>query len=123
MSSEPAVSVIIIFFNAQRFLREAIDSVFAQTSQNWELILADDGSIDGSTAMARDYEAKYPDRVRCVEHEAHRNRGMSPTRNLGARHSRGQWIAFLDADDVWYPNKLEEQRQLLAAHPEAGLLY
>jgi glycosyltransferase involved in cell wall biosynthesis len=123
MSSTPAVSVIIIFFNAERFLREAIDSVLAQSDQDWELILADDGSTDASPEIARSYQSNDPRRVRYIQHEGHQNRGMSPTRNLAARNSRGEWIAFLDADDVWCPNKLEEQRQLLAANPEAGLLY
>jgi glycosyltransferase involved in cell wall biosynthesis len=123
MPSDPAVSVIIIFFNARQFFREAIVSVLSQTSQDWELILADDGSTDGSTEIAREYENQYPGRVRYVEHENHRNRGMSPTRNLAVRHSRGKWIAFLDSDDVWLPDKIQEQLELLTKHPDAGLLY
>jgi glycosyltransferase involved in cell wall biosynthesis len=123
MPTGPFVSVIVIFFNARPFFREAIDSIFAQTYPNWELILADDGSTDGSTEIAKEYERQYPGRVRYVEHEEHRNRGMSPTRNLAVRHGRGEWIAFLDADDVWVPNKLEHQMCLLAKHPDAGLLY
>jgi glycosyltransferase involved in cell wall biosynthesis len=123
MDRDPAVSVIIIFYNANRFLAEAIESVLHQTEESWELVLADDGSTDRSTAIAREYADKFAPKVRYVEHAGHRNQGMSPTRNLGIRSSAGEWIAFLDSDDVWKPGKLAEQLRLLAAHPEAGLLY
>jgi glycosyltransferase involved in cell wall biosynthesis len=121
--TQPAVSVVIIFLNAERFLQEAIESVCAQTCGDWELILADDGSNDRSTAIAREYENRFPDRVTYLDHPDHQNRGMSATRNAAVRRSRGKWIAFLDADDVWLPNKLEEQQRIVADHPEAGLLY
>lgn len=125
MSRKPLVSCIIIFFNAKKetFFEEAIESVLAQTYENWELLLADDGSRDESTAIALDYARRYPERIRYVEHEGHENRGMSATRNLGIRHSKGEYIAFLDADDVWFPNKLEEQVPLLEARPTVGMLY
>lgn len=119
----PLVSVIIIFYNAERFLLEAIESVLAQSLPDWELILADDGSTDQSTAQARAWAEAYPGQILYVEHEGHGNRGMSATRNLGVRHSRAKWIAFLDSDDVWQPFKLAEQSGLLQAHPEARLLY
>jgi glycosyltransferase involved in cell wall biosynthesis len=124
----PAVSIIIIFFNAERFLAEAIDSVLRQTETDWELLLVDDGSTDGSTAIAREFaRAMEPGhthaRIRYLEHPRHQNRGMSATRNLGIRHSRGEWVAFLDSDDVWNPDKLTEQRRLLALNPNAGMLY
>ncbi|MEG3439697.1 glycosyltransferase family 2 protein [Pannus brasiliensis CCIBt3594] len=123
MNDRPLVSSIIIFFNAERFFEEAIESVFAQTYENWELILADDGSTDGSTALARGYADRYPEKVRYLEHEGHQNRGMSATRNLGIRHARGEYIAFLDSDDVWLPNKLERQVTLARSNPSAALIY
>src|SRR5438093_8888063 len=109
MKDHPLVSSIIIFFNAEKYFAEAIDSALAQTYPNWELILCDDGSTDGSTQIARKYAERYPDRVRYCEHEGHVNRGMSATRNLGLRHARGELIAWLDADDVWLPHKLARQ--------------
>ena len=121
--AKPVVSAIIIFFNARRFLEEAIESVLAQTYDAWEILLVDDGSTDGSRALALGYVERYPERVRCLEHEGHQNRGMSASRNLGIRHSRGQYVAFLDADDVWLPTKLEHQIALLESHPEAGMVY
>jgi glycosyltransferase involved in cell wall biosynthesis len=122
-TSGPLVSVVIIFLNTERYLEEAIESVFAQSHLDWELLLVDDGSTDGSTAIARGYAARHPGRVRYLEHEGHQNRGMSASRNLGIRHARGDLIAFLDADDVWFPPTLEEQVAALQAHPEAGVAY
>ncbi|HEX7185061.1 MAG TPA: glycosyltransferase family A protein [Thermoanaerobaculia bacterium] len=123
MSGRPLVSVVTIFFNAGRFLPEAVESVLAQTYPNWELLLVDDGSTDGSRAIAEEHAARFPGRVRCLEHPGRANRGMSASRNLGLRHARGELIAFLDADDVWLPEKLERQVEALAAHPEAALVY
>lgn len=124
MNKQPLVSCIIIFFNAgEKFFIEAIESIFAQSYDNWELLLADDGSSDESTAIALRYAQQYPDKVYYVEHEGHQNRGMSATRNLGIRHAKGEYIAFLDADDVWLPHKLEQQVSILESHPEAAMLY
>jgi glycosyltransferase involved in cell wall biosynthesis len=120
---EPAVSVIIIFYNAERFLAEAINSVLQQSDPNWELLLCDDGSLDASAQIARDYAARGDGRIRYIEHPDHENRGMSATRNLGIQSSRGEWVAFLDADDFWLPYKLAEQQALLRANPDAALLY
>jgi glycosyltransferase involved in cell wall biosynthesis len=123
MNDDTLVSAIIIFLNAERYLEEAIGSVLAQTYPNWELLLVDDGSTDGSTAIARRYAAQHPERIRYLEHPGHQNRGMSATRNLGIRSARGRYIAFVDADDVWLRHKLEQQVAVLEAHPEAGMVY
>ena len=121
--ASPVVSAIIIFLDAEQFIEEAIGSVLAQTYRDWELILVDDGSSDGSTAIARRYAEQYPDRVCYLDHPHHANRGKSASRNLGIRHSRGKLIGFLDADDVWLPRKLEQQVAILAAHPAAAMVY
>ncbi len=123
MTAHPRVSTIIIFLNGERFIEEAIESVFAQTYREWELLLVDDGSVDGSTAIARRYAEKSPAKVRCLEHDNHQNRGMSASRNLGVKHARGEYLAFLDADDVWFPQKLEQQVAILNSQPEAAMLY
>src|SRR5215218_5812117 len=98
MSSESLVSVIIIFLDAERFIEEAIESVFAQTYDDWELLLVDDGSTDGDTRIALEYAEQNPGRVRYLQHPGHQNRGMSASRNLGIGSARGEYIAFLDAD-------------------------
>lgn len=123
MNSQKPVSVIIIFWNEEKFLQEAIDSVVHQTYSNWELLLVDDGSQDGSTACARSYTARYPDRIRYLEHAGHQNRGMSASRNLGIKHAAGEYVSFLDADDTLFPKSLEEQTALLEAYPLAALVY
>jgi len=123
MSRQPLVSVVIIFLNGEEFIGEAIESVLNQTYQNWELMLVDDGSSDGSTEIARRYAARDPGRVRYLEHPGHANRGMSASRNLGSRSGEGEYVAFLDADDVWLPRKLEEQVAILESHPSAGMVY
>lgn len=123
MTDTPLVSVIIIFLDAAKFIRESIESVFEQTYNNWELLLVDDGSSDSSTQIARHYAVENSRRVRYLEHEGHKNHGMSATRNLGLRHATGEYIAFLDADDVWLPDKLEQQLKIMQLHPEAGMVY
>ncbi len=121
---EPLISCIIIFFNPDRqFLIKAIESVFAQTHSHWELILVDDGSTNIGTDIARDYAQKYPDRVRYLEHDCHQNLGMSAARNLGIAHARGEYIAFLDADDTWLDETLTEQVAILDTNPDAAMVY
>jgi glycosyltransferase involved in cell wall biosynthesis len=121
--SAARVSAIIIFLNEERFIQEAIESVLSQGYQNWELLLVDDGSSDGSSAIARRYAAEFPGKIRYLDHPGHQNRGMSASRNLGVRHGRGAYVAFLDADDVWLPNKLAHQVAILDAQPEAALVH
>src|SRR5215213_4686997 len=123
MSDIPLVSCIITFLNAEKFIQEAIDSVLAQTHENVELLLVDDGSTDESTQIALRFAERFPKKVRYLEHAGHENRGAAASRNLGLRHARGEYIALLDADDVWLPNKLEEQVAILGSHPEAGMVY
>src|SRR5579862_1030782 len=103
--SMPLVSVIISFLNGARFIREAVESVFVQTYRNWELLLVDDGSTDQSTQIAREYASLHSENVRYLEHNGHSNRGLSASRNLGIRRSGGEFLAFLDCDDVWLPQK------------------
>lgn len=123
MVKEPLVSIIVIFLNEEQYIQEAIDSVFAQTYEHWELLLVDDGSTDNSTAIARRYAQEYPAKVRYLEHEGHENRGMSATRNLGVRHAKGKYISYLDGDDVWLPRKLEQQVAILETQPETDMVY
>lgn len=118
------VSVVIPFYNTPAaFLREAIQSVIAQTYRYWELLLVDDGSTGQAREVARNYAATNEARIRYLDHPGHENRGHSASRNLGIAHARGEFIALLDSDDVWLPQKLDEQVSLMDAHPEVGMLY
>jgi glycosyltransferase involved in cell wall biosynthesis len=118
----PLISVVIPFLNVENYLEEAIESVLAQTYSHWELILVDDGSQDGSRAIAERYCRANPDRIRCVEHHGRVNRGVSISRNLGRRYANGPFVAFLDSDDKWVPTKLETQVEILNNHPEVDII-
>lgn len=119
----PAVTVVIIFLDAEPFLSEAIESVLAQTYADYELILVDDGSTDRSTEIAKGYAAGNPGRVLYAEHEGHQNRGMSASRNHGVDMGRGRLISFLDADDIWLPKRLERFVAAIESFPDAGMVY
>jgi len=119
----PRVSVITIFLDAERFLAETIESVIAQSFREWELLLVDDGSSDGSPAIAWRLANRSDGRIRYVRHADRANHGMSASRNLGLAQASGEFVAFLDADDVWVPDKLREQVDVLDAEPAAGLVY
>ena len=113
MTDQPLVSILMPVFNSARFLAEAVESVQAQTYTNWELVICDDGSVDGSREIAFRYSERDPRRIRALAHPGGGNLGVSATRNLGLRHASGDLIAMLDADDVWLPRKLEEQVALI----------
>jgi glycosyltransferase involved in cell wall biosynthesis len=98
MKNPPLVSCVINFFNAEKFFQEAIESILAQTYNNGELLLVDDGSTDGSTAIAQKYAQNYPDKIFYLEHEHHQNKGTSAARNLGMKKAQGKYIAFLHAN-------------------------
>lgn len=118
----PRVSVVMIFLNAERYIDEAVESVLAQDFRDFELILVDDGSAEACGAIARSYAGRHAPMVRYLEHEGHRNRGMSASRNLGISAAQGEFIAFIDADDVWAPRKLAEQVSIMDDHPELGMV-
>lgn len=118
----PRVSVIIIFLNGEAFLPAAIQSVMGQTFQDFELLLCDDGSGEAASGIAKAWAARHPGKVFYLEHPGHVNRGMSATRNLGLDQARGEFVAFIDADDVWAPEKLADQAAIMDAHPELGMV-
>jgi glycosyltransferase involved in cell wall biosynthesis len=107
------VSVIIPAWNAERYIGDTIESALGQTLAAEEIIVVDDGSTDGTAALARSYPAP-------VTVVSERVGGPGAARNLGASRSRGEWLAFLDADDLWLPEKLE--RQLAKAGPDTALI-
>ena len=123
MSEQKQVSVVIIFLNGEKFIDEAIASVLAQTYTKWELLLVDDGSTDSSTSIAKAHANRFPDKIRYLEHSRHRNLGKSASRNLGAVMSTGDYIAFLDSDDIFLPEKLARQVVILDRYPEVAMVY
>jgi glycosyltransferase involved in cell wall biosynthesis len=123
MPSRPRVSVVLIFLDEEGFLDAAIDSVRAQSFEDWELHLVDDGSSDRGPEIARRHADEDPHRIHYIEHPGHANLGPSAARNVGLAASRGEFVAFLDGDDVWLPERLARAVALLDAHPEAGMVY
>jgi len=119
--TSPAVSVVTIFLDAEEFLRESIESVLAQRFDSWELLLVDDGSTDRSAEIARWYAARFPAKVKVLEHPGRANRGMSASRNLALSQAQGEFVSLLDSDDVWFPWTLNEQVDALRSHPPAAL--
>ena len=105
------ISCIIGVFNGKRYIREALDSILAQTYLPLEILVADDGSTDGTPAVV----AGYGDKVRYFWQS---NAGPGAARNLGLSKAQGEFISFLDADDLWHPEKLEHQMARFQARPE-----
>lgn len=105
-NTEVLVSIIMPAYNCEKYLRDAIKSVIGQTYPNWELIVIDDGSKDNTAAIVDDFVKSDP-RIRLVKNG--RNLGVSAARNRGISLANGDWIAFLDSDDIWDRAKLEKQ--------------
>jgi GT2 family glycosyltransferase len=123
MAERPLVSIVVPFRDEERFLGDAVASVLAQTYDAWELLLVDDGSRDGSTALARELARAHPGRIHYLEHEGHANLGTSVARNLGIAHAKGESLAFLDADDVFLPDRLERELPILLASSRIGMVW
>jgi glycosyltransferase involved in cell wall biosynthesis len=119
-SVAPLVSVIVPVYNGERFLRAALDSALAQTCQDFEIIVIDDGSKDSSGAIADEYAARHPEKF-VVIHQA--NGGLVVVRNAGLAVARGRYVALLDADDVWLPHHLAASIAVLEQRPEIGLVH
>jgi glycosyltransferase involved in cell wall biosynthesis len=117
------ITVIVPFLNMRRFLPDAVDSVRRQTHADWELLLVDDGSDDGGAEYALAAAAEDPQRVRVLLPSPTSAHGASAARNRGLRVSRGEYIAFLDADDIWLPDKLERQLAILSDSPDAAMTF
>lgn len=122
MASDPIVSAVLIFYNEEKFIAEAIESVLQQTFEAWELLLVDDGSTDASTELALRHARCHPERIKYLHHDRHENRGPSASRNLGAKNARGEYIAFLDGDDKWFSHKLAAQVAILDQNPDVGMV-
>ena len=113
---EPIVSIVMPAYNAGAYIEEAIHSVLTQTFTDWELIIVDDGSKDNTAEVVAEHLADK--RIQYIKQE---NRGASSSRNVGIRQSKGRYIAFFDADDVWLPDKLTKQMAIFKKYPATGV--
>ena len=118
--NNPLVSVIMPAYNSEKYIRSAIDSVLTQTYENFELILINDCSQDSTLTIMNEYAQK-DGRIKVVSNKV--NSGVSFSRNRTISMSRGEYVAFIDSDDIWAPEKLEKQVQLISEIPDAVLVY
>jgi glycosyltransferase involved in cell wall biosynthesis len=113
---EPKVSVVIPVFNCANFIGDAVESVLCQTLKPIEIIVVNDGSTDNTNDILKKYSGK----IICIQQE---NRGPASARNNGIRNAKGEFIAFLDSDDIWVPNKLERQMEVFLRNPDLAMVY
>ena len=112
----PKVSIVIPTYNSSQYISEALDSVLAQTYKDYEIIVVDDGSTDDTIQALQPYMS----RIKYIYKE---NGGPGSARNVGIRNAQGEYIAFLDSDDLWLPEKLEKQVRYLERYPEISLVF
>src|SRR5574341_1935425 len=112
------VSAIIPVYNGEKYIEDAIRSVLTQTFSDLELIIVDDGSTDKTGEICKGFLSD--SRVKYIYQE---NQGVSSARNTGIKRSNGEYVAFLDADDYWLPDKTEEQIKFLKIHKEFGMVH
>jgi glycosyltransferase involved in cell wall biosynthesis len=115
----PAIDVVMCCYNSQKYLSEAIDSVLDQTYNNWHLVIINDGSTDATEQIIKSYiSSGVP-----ITYHKQKNQGFASARQQALGLSNNDWIALLDHDDIWYPNKLEIQAQTIAKHKDLGILF
>lgn len=112
MNSCPQVSVIMPAYNSEKYIKDTIQCVINQTFSDFELIVIDDCSKDGTAAIVRDYALR-DHRIRVISLARNMGAPAGP-RNIGVRQARGIWVAFIDSDDIWHPSKLERQLEVLS---------
>jgi glycosyltransferase involved in cell wall biosynthesis len=113
---KPLISVIIPVYNTEKYLAEAIDSILAQTYSPLEIIVVDDGSIDKTAKVAQQYGSS-------VRYHYQQNQGISAARNAGIALAKGEFFAFLDADDLWVPQKLDLQMRFFIVNNELEAVF
>lgn len=123
MKRKPKVSVCIPSYNHARYLPMSLESALAQTYRDFEIILVDDGSTDGSLEIAERYAARHPDLIKVYTHPNKVNRGISETGNLAYAKSSGEYWCGLCSDDAWLPDKLAREVEVLNNNPEIGFVY
>lgn len=119
MAVKPLVSIIVPVFNKEKWILQTLQSIASQTYENWECIVVDDGSSDRSLSLIHEFTNSTKGNWKVISQI---NAGQSPARNTGLRTAKGDFVAFLDGDDLWLPNKLLDQVNFLIARPEVDAL-
>ncbi len=119
MAMNPKVSINLCCYNGENYLAEALKSIAAQTFKDWELVFINDGSIDATEKIILDFKAQgYP-----VMYHYQQNKGLGASRNEAFKKSSGTYIAFIDHDDLWFPDKLRQQVEMLDGRQDTALVY
>lgn len=120
MESNPLISIVMPCYNAEITLPETLQSIAQQTYEHWELVAIDDGSKDKTLKILNAFRSLYPTQVRIISHP---NAGQVKSKNRGLEIAQGTFVAFMDSDDLWDPEKLSIQCAYMLEHPETGLCY
>ena len=123
LSKDPCVSVCIANYNYAHTLGIALHSVIRQSMSDFEILVIDDGSTDDSIALLQEWAAHFPEKIRILRHENNQNRGVAATYQLAFHSARGEFVAFLEADDAWHPRHLERKIHLLKSKPDIGVIF
>jgi glycosyltransferase involved in cell wall biosynthesis len=115
----PLISVAICCFNGERYLEKTLNSVLAQDYSNFEMVIVDDGSNDGTVEIIE----RFASRNKCIRAYLRSNHGLPASRNYSFGQARGEWIAIIDQDDLWYPTRLSRQLGIAQRYPTAGLVF
>ena len=115
----PRVGVIIPCYNQERYVGLTINSALAQNYADFSVVVVDDGSTDNTPAILNTYS----DRITILKHDVPGNHGQAAALNLGIKYTESEYVAFLDSDDLWHPDKLRKQVEVLDRYPEVGLVY
>ncbi|MFW2612237.1 glycosyltransferase family 2 protein [Aliarcobacter butzleri] len=121
MNKEPLISIITPMYNAKIYIEETIQSVINQTYKNWEMIIIDNCSTDDSLEIIKYYQ-KYYEKIKYIKLDFNSG-GPARPRNVGLKNAKGEFVAFLDADDVWLPEKLEKQIRFLEENPDVDICH
>lgn len=108
MEQTQLVSVIVPLYNAEKYIEETMESILNQTYKNIEIVIVDDGSKDQSSSIVKNFKKKYPEQIKYILQE---NQGVSVARNTGIENANGEYISFLDSDDLWHSTKIEKQME------------
>jgi glycosyltransferase involved in cell wall biosynthesis len=114
------VSIILPVYNGEKYLSETIDSIIEQTFADWEIVAVNDGSTDNSHSILQQYKSNLGSKIKIIDQE---NSGVSVARNVAIDNSESEYLAFIDADDMWLPEKLEKQIKILDNNPDVALVY
>jgi len=117
----PLISVLVTSYNYEKYLPETLDSILAQTYKKYEVIIVDDGSKDNSVELIKKYTAKYPN-FYLYQHKNGENRGLPASVKLGVEKAKGEYIAFLESDDLWHKNKLLEVVKIINKYPNVVII-